>query len=153
MQKDLNDNLRNFSPVNILLIEDNPGDARLIQEVFKEGKILNKLDVVIDGEEALLFLRKTGRYKDSTTPNLILLDLSLSKKGGREILSEIKSDPDLRTIPVIMLLTSLSEKDILMKGVFHANSYIIKPVDFNEFINAIKVIGTFWLRLVSLPGK
>lgn len=146
-------NFENAKLINILLVEDNPGDIRLTQEVLKEGKIRNKLSVVTDGEEALLFLKKTGQYQDAITPDIILLDLNLPKKDGREVLSEIKTDPNLMLIPVIILTTSSAEHDILSTYAHHANCYIMKPVDFVQFINVVKSIENFWLHIVKLPGK
>ena len=147
-------NIRNdFQAINILLVEDNPGDIRLTREVLKEGKIQNKLSVVTDGEEAILFLKKIGEYKDVLTPDLILLDLNLPKKDGREVLAEIKGDPNLVCIPVIILTTSAAEKDILNTYSNHANCYITKPVDFSQFINVIRAIEDFWLTIVKLPKK
>jgi chemotaxis family two-component system response regulator Rcp1 len=139
--------------INILLVEDNPGDIRLTREVLKEGKIQNKLNVVTDGEEALLFLKKSGDYKDACTPDLILLDLNLPKKDGREVLAEIKNDPNLVCIPVIILTTSAAEQDILNTYSNHANCYITKPVDFGQFITVIRAIEDFWLTIVKLPSK
>jgi CheY-like chemotaxis protein len=141
----------NFPAINILLVEDNPGDIRLTKEVLKEGKIRNNLSVVTDGEEALLFLKKTGQYKDDFTPDIILLDLNLPKKDGREVLSQIKDDPILKLIPVIVLTTSDAEQDIMNVYAHHANCYITKPVDFNQFINVIRSIENFWLTIVKLP--
>ncbi len=143
----------NTLPVNILLVEDNPGDIRLTKEVLKDGKIRNILNVAMDGEEALLYLKKTGKYEDASTPDLILLDLNLPKKDGREVLAEIKSDPELMCIPVIVLTTSAAEQDILNMYSQHANCYITKPVDFNQFINVIRLIENFWLTIVKLPKK
>lgn len=145
--------MENFSgkTVHILLVEDNPGDIRLTREVLKDRKIQNNLDVVTDGEEAILFLKKEGRYRESITPDIILLDLNLPKKDGREVLSEIKSDPALMMIPVIVLTTSAAEQDVLSMYAQHANCYITKPVDFNQFINVIKSIENFWLNIVKLP--
>ena len=139
--------------INILLVEDNPGDIRLTQEVLKEGKIINQLSVVMDGEEAILFLKKTDKYADAATPDIILLDLNMPKKDGREVLAEIKNDPMLMTIPVIVLTTSAAEQDILNMYAHHANCYITKPVDFNQFINVIRSIEEFWLTVVKLPSK
>ena len=146
-------NHKSTKPINILLVEDNPGDIRLTQEVLKESKIINRLDVVMDGEEAILYLKKTGKYKDSISPDIILLDLNLPKKDGREVLAEIKADSRLRIIPVIVLTTSESEKDVLNMYANHANCYITKPVDFNQFINVIKSIEDFWLSIVKLPHR
>jgi chemotaxis family two-component system response regulator Rcp1 len=141
----------NSSAINILLVEDNPGDIRLTKEVLKEGKIQNNLSVVTDGEEALLFLKKVGQYAGAVTPDIVLLDLNLPKKDGREVLAEIKIDPDLKCIPVIVLTTSAAEKDILNMYSNHANCYITKPVDFDQFINVIRSIEEFWLTIVKLP--
>lgn len=139
--------------IDILLVEDNPGDIRLTKEVLKEGKIKNMLSVVNDGEEAINFLKKNGKYKDAISPDLILLDLNLPKKNGREVLIQIKSDPELSSIPVIILTTSDAENDIISTYASHANCYITKPVDFNQFINVIRVIEDFWLTIVKLPKK
>ncbi len=139
--------------VNILLVEDNLGDIRLTEEVLKEGKIRNRLNVVMDGEEAIFYLKKTGKYKDAVSPDIILLDLNLPKKDGHEVLAEIKTDPVLMFIPVIVLTTSESEQDILNMYSHHANCYITKPVDFNQFINVIKSVEDFWLSIVKLPKK
>lgn len=137
--------------VKILLVEDNPGDIRLTQEVFKDAKMKNELSVVMDGEEAISYLRKTGKYKDVTTPDLILLDLNLPKKDGREVLAEIKRDSVLTSIPVIILTTSAEEEDIANTYSNHANCYITKPIDFNQFIKVVKAIEDFWLTIVKLP--
>jgi two-component system, chemotaxis family, response regulator Rcp1 len=137
--------------INILLVEDNPGDIRLTKEVLKEGKIRNTLSVITDGEEALLFLKRLERYKDVKLPDIILLDLNLPKKDGREVLAEIKADPELLRIPVIVLTTSSAEKDILSMYGHHANCYITKPVDFDQFINVVRSIEEFWLSIVKLP--
>lgn len=146
----MNDQI-NFPLINILLVEDNPGDIRLTKEVLKEGKIRNSLSVVTDGEEALLFLKKEGPYKAAFTPDIILLDLNLPKKDGREVLSQIKEDNVLKLIPVIVLTTSDAEQDIINMYAHHANCYITKPVDFNQFINVIRSIENFWLTIVKLP--
>ena len=145
----------NYDPqsINILLVEDNPGDIRLTKEVLKEGKIQNTLSVVMDGEEALLYLKKEAQYKNAVTPDLILLDLNLPKKDGREVLSIIKRDPTLVCIPVIILTTSAAEKDILTTYSNHANCYITKPVDFSQFITVVRAIENFWLTIVKLPLK
>lgn len=141
----------NLPMINILLIEDNPGDIRLTREVLKEGKIRNSLSVITDGEEAILFLNKIGQYKAVQSPDIILLDLNLPKKDGREVLAEIKKDPVLLRIPVIVLTTSSAEKDILNMYDHHANCYITKPVDFDQFINVVRSIEDFWLSIVKLP--
>jgi len=138
-------------PIEILLVEDNPGDVRLTQEAFKEGKVSNNLNVATDGVEALAFLRQEGEYADIPRPDVILLDLNLPKKDGREVLAEIKDDPDLRRIPVVVLTTSQAEQDILKSYNLHANCYITKPVDLERFITVVKSIETFWLSVVKLP--
>jgi chemotaxis family two-component system response regulator Rcp1 len=139
--------------IDILLVEDNPGDIRLTQEVLKEGKIKNKLSVVTDGEEAIFFLKKIGKYKNVSTPDLILLDLNLPKKDGREVLAEIKKDPNFSSIPVVILTTSDAEKDIISSYASHANAFITKPVDFNQFVTVVRAIEDFWLTIVKLPKK
>ncbi|MES2285102.1 MAG: response regulator [Bacteroidota bacterium] len=139
--------------IDILLVEDNLGDIRLTQEVLKDGKIKNKLSVVTDGEEAIFFLKKIGKYKDATTPDLILLDLNLPKKDGREVLTEIKKDPNFSSIPVVILTTSDDEKDIVSSYAGQANAFITKPVDFNQFVTVIRAIEDFWLTIVKLPKK
>ena len=139
--------------INILLVEDNPGDIRLTREVLKEGKIQNNLDIVTDGEEAIFFLKKVGQYANAKTPDVILLDLNLPKKDGRGVLAEIKADPKLVLIPVIILTTSAAEQDIINTYTHHANCYIIKPVNFSQFITVIRAIENFWLTIVKLPKK
>lgn len=143
--------MQNFRPVNILLIEDNPGDVRLAQEAFKEGKYNVNLEVVMDGLEALKFLHKETPYQDVITPDLILLDLNLPKKDGREVLQEVKSDPDLKCIPIVVLTTSNAQQDILKSYNLHVNSYINKPVDFDKFFDIIQTIEEFWLHTAILP--
>ena len=138
-------------PINILLVEDNPGDVRLTKERFKEGKVINNLYVTEDGEEAMAFLHREEPYQEMPRPDIILLDLNLPKKDGREVLEEIKSDPDLRRIPVIVLTTSKAEEDILKTYNLHANCYITKPVNLEEFILITKSIESFWLSIVKLP--
>ena len=140
-------------PIEILLVEDNPGDVRLTQEGFREGKVTNNLHVVTDGVEAMEFLRKEGGFSDSPRPDLILLDLNLPKKSGTEVLEEIKSDPDLRHIPVVMLTTSRDEQDILKSYELHCNCYITKPVGFQQFMEVVKSISEFWLMVVELPNE
>ena len=139
--------------IEILLVEDNPGDIRLTMEAFKEGKVRNNLNIVEDGEEAMTFLRQEGKYNDAPRPDLILLDLNLPKKDGREVLLDIKNDEKLKTIPVVILTTSKAEEDILKTYNLHANCYINKPVDFDQFINVIKTIEVFWLSVVMLPPQ
>jgi chemotaxis family two-component system response regulator Rcp1 len=140
-------------PVEILLVEDNPGDVRLTQEALKEGKMLNNLHVAWDGVEALAFLRKEGPYADMPYPDVILLDLNLPKKNGREVLAEIKQDPHLVRIPVVILTTSQSEEDILMAYNLHANCYITKPADLQQFLKVVKSVEDFWISIVTLPSK
>ena len=135
----------------LLLVEDNPGDVRLTIEALKEGKVINNLTVVKDGEEAIAALRRQGRFANAVRPDLILLDLNLPKKGGMEVLAEIKQDPDLRQIPVVVLTTSRAEQDILNTYDLHANCYIVKPVDLNQFMDVVQSIKSFWLALVMLP--
>lgn len=138
-------------PVEILLVEDNPGDVRLTEEALKEGKVLNNIHLAQDGVEAVSFLQKEGKYADAVRPDLILLDLNLPKKDGREVLMEIKEDEALRRIPVVVLTTSKAEEDIIRTYDYHANCYITKPVDFDQFIKVVKSIEDFWLSLVKLP--
>ncbi|GEL73022.1 MULTISPECIES: response regulator [Myxococcus] len=141
------------SPIEILLVEDNPGDVRLTIEALKEGKVRNRLSVARDGVEALAFLRRQGAYADAAQPDLILLDLNLPRKDGREVLAEIKVDPALRRIPVVVLTTSKAEEDILRTYDLHANCYIAKPVDLEQFISVVRSIDDFWLSVVRLPPR
>ncbi len=147
----MNSSFSSISPVEILLIEDNPGDVRLTVEIFKEAKIHNKMNVMTDGIEAMAFLRQEGEYTNVPRPDLILLDLNLPKKDGREVLAEIKVDPALRRIPVVVLTTSKAEEDILKTYDLHVNAYITKPVDLEQFIGIVKSIENFWLTIVKLP--
>jgi CheY-like chemotaxis protein len=140
-------------PIEILLVEDNPGDVRLTIEALKEGKVRNNLAVAKDGVEALAFLRRQGSYTDASRPDLILLDLNLPRKDGREVLAEIKEDPSLRRIPVVVLTTSKAEEDIVRTYDLHANCYITKPVDLEQFISVVRSIDDFWLSVVRLPPK
>jgi CheY-like chemotaxis protein len=140
-------------PVEILLVEDNEGDVGLIEEVFEEAKIRNNLHVAEDGEEALLYLHGEGKFSGSPRPDIILLDLNLPKKGGREVLREIKEDENLHNIPVIVLTTSDAEKDIIGAYDLHANAYITKPLDFDQFIKVVGSIENFWLDIVKLPTE
>lgn len=139
--------------IEILLIEDNPADVRLTKEVLKDGRILNNLSVVGDGVEAMAFLRHQGKYKDAPRPDLILLDLNLPKKDGREVLAEIKTDEKLKSIPVVVLTVSKADEDILKTYNLYANCYITKPVDLDQFTNVTKSIEDFWLSIVKLPPK
>jgi two-component system, chemotaxis family, response regulator Rcp1 len=138
-------------PIEILLVEDNPGDVRLTIEGLNEGKVRNHLHVARDGVEALAFLRRQAQFADVVRPDLILLDLNLPRKDGREVLAEIKSDADLKTIPVVVLTTSRAEQDVLNSYQLQANCYITKPVDLEQFITVVKSIEDFWLTIVTLP--
>lgn len=138
-------------PVEILLVEDNPGDVRLTREALKDAKVINNLYVAEDGVEAMDFLKRRGKHLQAVRPDLILLDLNLPKKDGREVLAEIKDDPALRQIPVVILTTSKAEEDILKTYDLHANCYITKPVDLEKFIQVITAIEDFWLSIVKLP--
>jgi CheY-like chemotaxis protein len=140
-------------PIEILLVEDNPGDARLMVEVLKDGEVLNHLTIVYDGVEALAFLRREGQYAHAARPDLIMLDLNLPKKDGREVLAEIKADEKLKAIPVVVLTTSQAEQDILKSYNLHANCYVTKPVDLEQFIRVLKLIEDFWLTIVKLPSN
>ena len=137
--------------VEILLVEDNLGDVRLTQEAFKEGNLHYYLSVVEDGVEAIAFLHREGKYADAPRPDIILLDLNMPKKNGREVLAEIKDDPELKRIPVVILTTSKAEEDILKTYDLHANCYITKPVDLDSFMNIVRYIKDFWLSIVKLP--
>jgi chemotaxis family two-component system response regulator Rcp1 len=140
-------------PIEILLVEDNPGDVRLTKEALKDGKVLNSLNVAKDGVEAMAFLRREGKYTDAVRPDLILLDLNLPKKDGREVLTEIKNDLNLKRIPVVILTVSKAEEDIIRTYELHANCYIAKPVDLDRFIEVVKAIEDFWFTIVKLPPK
>ena len=141
-------------PIEILLVEDNPADVRLTVEILKETKVRNTLAVAADGVEAMDLLRRTGRYTHATRPDLILLDLNLPKKDGREVLAEIKTDPDLKRIPVVILTSSKAEEDIFKSYNLYANCYVTKPVDLEQFVKVVKSIEDFWLTTVKLPqGK
>jgi chemotaxis family two-component system response regulator Rcp1 len=139
------------TPVEILLVEDNAGDVRLTREALHEGKVYNNLHWAKDGVEALEFLRREGNFTEAPRPDIILLDLNLPKKGGREVLAEIKGDDQLKQIPVVVLTTSKAEEDILRSYALHANCYITKPVDLDKFILVVKSIDHFWLTVVTLP--
>ncbi|MEO7994966.1 MAG: response regulator [bacterium] len=140
-------------PLLILLVEDNPGDVELTRASFERCKISNKLSVVNDGEAALDYLHRVGEYADAPRPDLILLDLNLPRKDGRTVLSEIKTDPDLRTIPVVVLTSSQAESDILSSYMLHANSYITKPVGIQDMFHIVSEIESFWFSIVKLPSK
>jgi len=140
-------------PVEFLLAEDNPGDVRLTKEALRESKISNNLNVVPDGVEAMAFLRREGKYADAPRPDVILLDLNLPKKDGREVLAEVKADPSLRLIPVVIITSSEAEQDVLRTYELYANCYVTKPVDLEQFIKVIQSIETFWLTIVTLPSS
>lgn len=135
----------------ILLVEDNPGDTRLMVEALKENKVFNKLSVVNDGSEALAFMHREGKYAYAPRPDIILLDLNLPKKDGKEVLAEIKNDPDLKMIPVVVLTASSAEQDIFESYNLNANCYVTKPIDFGQFKEAMKCMMNFWFTIVKLP--
>jgi CheY-like chemotaxis protein len=137
--------------INILLVEDNPADVELVRISFQEGKILARLSVAEDGEQAIDYLRRRGQFANAERPGLILMDLNLPRKDGREVLNEIKNDPDLKDIPVIVLTTSDAEADVLRAYKLHANCYLTKPIDVDEFLRKVRGIEAFWLQLVRLP--
>ena len=139
------------SPIEILLVEDSLADVRLTEEAFRDAKVLNHMSVVTDGAEAMQFLRREGPHAAAPRPDLILLDLNLPRKDGREVLKEIKDDPNLRCVPVVVLTTSRAEEDVLKAYNLHANCYITKPVDFTQFISVVRSIEGFWLSVVKLP--
>ena len=145
--------MENLKVIEILLIEDNIGDARLTMEALKEGKVKNNLSIIYDGVEAIDFLFRRNKYLLAPRPDLILLDLNLPKKNGREVLAEIKEHESLKRIPIVVLTTSKSEEDILSTYNLHANCYITKPIDLGKFLNVVKSIEDFWLTLVQLPNK
>jgi chemotaxis family two-component system response regulator Rcp1 len=143
----------NTMAVDILIVDDNRADIRLVQEIFKKGKMIVNLHAVLDGMEAMEYLRKEGKYKDVQLPDLILLDLNMPRKDGREVLEEIKSDEILKAIPVIVMTISKTEEDILRSYNLHANAYIVKPVELSQFMNIVKSIEDFWLTVVKLPSN
>jgi two-component system, chemotaxis family, response regulator Rcp1 len=145
--------LLSMIPIEILLVEDSPSDADLAMEALRESKVQTHIHVVEDGVEAIAFVRQQGRYADKPRPDLILLDLNLPRKDGREVLAELKTDPDFVTIPVIVLTTSASKDDILSSYRLHANCYITKPVDFEQFMDIARAIDHFWLAAVQLPPR
>jgi CheY-like chemotaxis protein len=140
-------------PIEILMVEDNPGDVRLTQEALREGKMRNNIHVLTDGVEALAYLRRQGRYANASRPDVILLDLNLPKKDGREVLAEIKVDPNLLRIPVVILTSSEAEEDILKAYNLHANAYVAKPVGLEQFMAVVRQIEGFWLEIVKLPDE
>jgi CheY-like chemotaxis protein len=139
------------APIEVLLVEDDPGDVLLIREAFDDNKVANRLHVVSDGVEALAFMRREGEYADVPRPDLVLLDLNLPRKDGREVLQEVKGDETLRTIPVVVLTTSAAEEDVLRSYDLHANAYVTKPVDFDRFIGVVRQIDQFFVSVVKLP--
>jgi CheY-like chemotaxis protein len=141
------------APIEVLLVEDDPGDVLMTKEAFNEHKVPNRLNVVSDGAEALAYLRREGPYADAVRPDLVLLDLNLPRRDGREVLAEIKNDERLHQIPVIVLTTSEAEEDILCSYQLHANAYVTKPVDFERFINVIRQIDEFFVSVVKLPPR
>lgn len=141
------------APIEILLVEDNPGDGRLTREILIDQKIANRLHVVENGVEAMAFLRCEGKYAECPRPGLVLLDLNLPKKDGREVLLEIKKDPELKSIPVVILTASQAEEDVLKSYGLHANYYITKPVNLEQLISVLRSIGNLWLSIVTLPPK
>ena len=140
-------------PIEVLLVEDDPGDVLMTQEAFHDYKVSNNLTVITNGEDALAYLRKQGEYADATTPDLVLLDLNLPRRDGREVLREVKADPALRRIPVVVLTTSGAEEDVLASYDLHANAYVRKPVDFEQFVSAVRAIDDFFITVVRLPGR
>lgn len=143
--------MTDVKPIEILLVEDSPSDAELTVEALQEGKLYSHLSLVEDGVKALEFLRRQGEYEHAPRPDLILLDLNLPRKDGREVLGELKADPELKRIPVVVLTTSRADEDVLRAYSLHANCYIIKPVDFRRFLEVVKTIENFWLTVVRLP--
>ncbi|MEY2410393.1 MAG: hypothetical protein QOF48_3063 [Verrucomicrobiota bacterium] len=144
---------RESKPIEILLVEDNSGDARLAREALRDAKVRNNLTWISDGTEALAFLRREGKYERAPRPDLILLDLNLPRKDGREVLTEIKADEKFRRIPVVILTTSQAEEDVLRAYHLNANCYITKPVDLDQFMKVVKTIEDFWLTIVKLPSE
>jgi len=141
------------APIEVLLVEDDPGDVLMTKEAFEEHKVRNRLTVVSDGADALAYLRREGRYSGAVRPDLILLDLNLPRRDGREVLAEIKNDESLRQIPVVVLTTSQADEDILRSYRLHANAYVTKPVDFEQFIAVVRQIDEFFVSVVKLPPR
>ena len=140
-------------PIDILLVEDNPGDVMLVEEALSDSKVRNRLHVVSDGEQAMEFVRRQGEHAGAPRPDLILLDLNLPKESGREVLREVKTHPDLKTIPVVVLTSSKSDDDVINSYELHANAYILKPVDFHQFMKVMRAIEDFWFVTVKLPTR
>lgn len=145
--------MKTIRPIEILLVEDSPSDADLTVDAFSEARVLNNLHWVEDGVEALTFLRRQGQYSDVPRPDLILLDLNMPKKDGREVLAEIKADSQLKRIPVIILTTSAAERDVLKTYELNGNCYVTKPIDVEQFMSVVKIIEAFWLAVVQLPSE
>ena len=144
-------NLENARPIEILLVEDDPGDVIIAKEALEQSKLVNNLHVAMNGDEALEYLRREGEHADAPKPDLVLLDLNLPRRDGREVLAEVKADPDLRRIPVVILTTSQAEEDIIKSYDLHANAYVTKPVDFAQFVRVVQQIDEFFFTVVSLP--
>jgi len=142
-----------LNAIDVLLVDDDPGDTLMIREAFEHNKVKNTLECVADGVQAMQYLRREGEYANAPRPDLILLDLNLPRKDGREVLAEIKSDPRLATIPVVVLTTSHAEEDVLRSYQLHANAYVTKPVDFERFIEVVRQIDEFFVTVVKLPGQ
>ena len=140
-------------PIEILLVEDDPGDVLMTREAFEDYKIANRLTVVSNGEDAIAYLHRQGRFADAVTPDLVLLDLNLPRRDGREVLADIKGDPNLRRIPVVILTTSEAEEDVIAAYDLHANAYVRKPVDFEQFVSAVRAIDDFFITVVRLPPR
>jgi CheY-like chemotaxis protein len=140
-------------PIEVLLVEDDPGDVLMTQEALADYKIANRLSVVTNGEDAIAYMRREGQYADAPRPDLVLHDLNLPRRNGREVLREIKDDPDLRRIPVVILTTSEAEEDVLASYQLHANAYVRKPVGFTEFVEAVRAIDDFFITVVRLPPR
>lgn len=149
----MNSDIDGSRPIEILMVEDNPGDILLTREAMKEAKLRNRLNIANDGVEAMEFLRRQGRYADAPRPDLILLDLNLPRMDGREVLTKLKNDPDLKNIPVVVLTTSRAEEDIERVYSLHANCYVTKPVDFDQFMKVVQKIDDFWVNVVTLPKR
>lgn len=145
--------MSNAEPIEILLVEDNPGDARLAVEALKDSKLRNNLHHVKDGVEAMEYLHRQNLYVDVPPPDLILLDLNLPRKDGREVLAEIKEDPDLRLVPVVVMSTSAAERDLIKSYDLHANAYVVKPIDLDRFVEIVQSIESFWFTIVKLPPR
>jgi CheY-like chemotaxis protein len=140
-------------PIEVLLVEDDPGDVLMTQEAFADYKIANKLNIVTNGEDAIAYMRKVGRFAGVRTPDLVLLDLNLPRRNGREVLRDIKEDPALRRVPIVVLTTSEAEEDVLAAYDLHANAYVRKPVDFEQFVAAVRAIDDFFITVVRLPPR